>query len=424
MKSRSALESVFSEQLKVREAKAELWGALLFTGSAFLLFILLSLMGDARELHSFQVLRKTFLGFVALIALLVVVVKMGWWHPSIRFINTTLQISLLSTFFFLIIRERGTAFALATALPMLYCLAISLTAFRLSPWLTFYAGALAAVEMIFLYAFFMRPHLTEEVIAANPTLSWPAMIGRVLVFLAIGASSAVAALSLRSHIRKQMADQNRIQQLERTFGRLVDPEVARRILEDENWMTPSRRDAVVMFADLKGFTKFSETRDPEEVAEFLNRCWSIAADCVERHGGVINKYLGDGFLAIFGVPLDLPDAEKAAANTATQLQQDLASILEPEGLSLCVGIHSGPMIAGGIGSESRCEFTVIGSTVNLASRLESLNRSLSTTCLTSQPIAEKISPHWELRDHGGHRVKGVREEVSVYELIQPKSEDE
>lgn len=142
----------------------------------------------------------------------------------------------------------------------------------------------------------------------------------------------------------------------------------------------------------------------------------------ERHGGVINKYMGDGFLAVFGVPLELADAEEAAAKTAVALQQEMASVLAQENLELCLGLHAGPMIVGGIGSESRCEFTVIGSTVNLASRLETLNRTLSTRCLTTESIAGKIANSWEVAHHGGQRVKGVAREVNAFELRGRKGE--
>lgn len=407
------------------QARAELISCAIFVGTTFLIFFVMSLVGGAREIHSFSTLRGAFIGYIAPLALLAVLAWRGWWHAALPYVNSALQVTLLSTFLFVLVRERGPEFALSTALPMMYCLAISITAFRLSPMLSFFTGVLSAGQLVALYGWFMRPHLTVEIIETNPTLSWPAVFARVAVLLAIGIACAFAARSLLVQTRKTAADQNRIQLLERTFGRLVAPDIAKRILEDDDWMVPSRREAVVMFADLKGFTAYSEGKSPEEVAEFLNRSWTIAAALVEEHGGVINKYMGDGFLAIFGVPLELENAETAAAETAGLLQRDLAPVLDPEGLSLCIGLHAGPMIVGGIGSEARCEFTVIGSTVNLASRLETLNRSLSTSCLTSESVAEKLHEHWEMKDKGGQQVKGVAGAVGVFELGEkkPKSTD-
>ncbi len=398
------------------EAKGELVSCAIFVGTSITIFVMLMLLGEAKHIQSLWLLRGTFLAFLIPLVALVVVAWRGWWHPAVRYVNTGLQITFLSTFVFVIARERGPEFALSTAIPMLYCLAISITAFRLSPALSVFAGMLAGGQLAALYEWCMRPELTPEMISANPTLSWPAIAARVVVLLAIGIACAFAARALREQTRKTAEDKSRIQLLERTFGRLVAPDIARQILEDDDWMRPSRRDATVMFADLKGFTAYSEGKSPEDVADFLNRCWTIAAALVEQHGGVINKYMGDGFLAIFGVPIALDNAERAAAETASQLQRDLAPILEKEGLSLCIGLHSGPMIVGGIGSEARCEFTVIGSTVNLASRLETLNRSLATSCLTSESVAHKLHEHWDMKDHGGHPVKGVTGDVGVYEL--------
>lgn len=412
----SSIDAAVRQQLVPRQARAEFLSSALFCGTIIFIFALISAMGYTRHFSSLGTLRFFFLSFVGLVATLAILARKGWWHPALPFANTGLQVVLLSIFLALAARERGPEFSLTTVLPMLFCLAIALTAFRLDPRLSLFAGGLSALGLVGAYTFAMRPMLTPEMIAGNPLLGWPSVISRVLVLAAIGVACALAAHSLRRQMKKTAADQTRIHLLERTFGRLVAPEVARQILENEDWMRPARRDAVVMFADLQGFTKYSEGRTPEEVAAFLNRCWSVAADIVERHGGVINKYMGDGFLAIFGVPLELAGAEKAAAETAVDLQRELAPILAEENLSLCLGLHSGPMIVGGIGSESRCEFTVIGSTVNLASRLETLNRALETRCLTSESVAEKIAHEWEMEHRGGQRVKGVADEVNVFEL--------
>jgi adenylate cyclase len=419
----SALDEALRQQLVPRQARAEFTSSVIFCATAFFIFGMVSLLGYTRGFAALPVIRATFLSFIGIQVVLAVLARKGWWHPALPFVNSFLQITLLSVILTIAAQEKGAEFALTTVLPMAYCLAIAITAFRLNPWLSAFAGIAAAAGLVFAYAFAMRPTITPELLETNPLLSWPSVIARGVVLLSIGGACAVAAHSLRSQMRKAAADQSRIHLLERTFGRLVAPEVARQILDNEDWMRPARRDAVVMFADLKGFTKYSEGKSPEEVATFLNRCWSVAADVVERHGGVINKYMGDGFLAIFGVPLALDDAEEAAAKTALELQREMAPVLEEENLELCLGLHAGPMIVGGIGSESRCEFTVIGSTVNLASRLESLNRTLSTRCLTSEIVAEKISGTWDMTHRGGQRVKGVTDEVNVFELHGRKEKE-
>jgi len=416
MKNAVSLDTLLHDQTKGREARAEIWSGTLFAGTILVGFGVLSVVGAARELAAFHEFQMLVLCFLAWLGLLAILIAKDWWHPALRYVNTGAQVALLSIFLALMARDKGPSFAFSTAIPMLFCVPIAITAFRLSPLLTLFSGAAAASGMILVYAFAMRPQLSEAMLREFPTLSWPSVIARVVVLFSIGVAAALSALALRKTMRKNAEDEDRIDLLKRTFGRLVAPEVAREILANENWMQPARRDAVVMFADLKGFTSFSESRPPEEVAEFLNRCWSIAADIVEKHGGVINKYLGDGFLALFGVPAEHPEAERAAAETAAELEEKLGPLLGTQNLAICIGLHAGPMIFGGIGSESRCEFTVIGSTVNLASRIESLNRTLNSRCLTSQSVADKIVENWDLTHRGGQRVKGVSDEVSVFEL--------
>ncbi len=139
-------------------------------------------------------------------------------------------------------------------------------------------------------------------------IAWPATFARVIVLLAIGLAGAFAANNLRRQVVKRARDQDRIQLLSAPLAASSPLTVARQILDDKNWMSPALREAVVMFADHQGFHQILEKRSPEEVAGMLNKCWSVAADIVEHEGGVINKYLGDGFLAIFGVPLELKNA--------------------------------------------------------------------------------------------------------------------
>lgn len=420
---RSALEEAAHAQFQRREARAETTSSLLFCGAIILAFGIISLSGEAQRFGSFTAMRTVFLCFMGLLLGLAAAIRAGFWHPVLRYVNSALQVAALGMMTVVLGRERGALFVLSTAIPMLYCLVITLTAFRLSPWLSLFTGTLAAASLVATYGLFLRPAITPEVLAANPTIAWPAVWARVVVLLATGAACALAARTLRNQFRQSARDQGRIQLLERTFGRMVAPEVAQRVLEDENWMKPARREAVIMFADLKGFTRYSDGKTPEEVADFLNRCWTVAADIVEKHRGVINKYMGDGFLAMFGAPMELDDAEKAAAQTAQDLQRGLAPLLEPAGLALCIGVHAGPLIAGGIGSASRYEYTVIGSTVNLASRLETLNRSLETRCLASEHVARKIAEDWDLKDRGGQHVKGVANQVSVFEILGRRNDD-
>ncbi|MEO6053015.1 MAG: adenylate/guanylate cyclase domain-containing protein, partial [Chthoniobacterales bacterium] len=388
----------------------------------FTLFLIIRFSINAMSATQVASFRWVGLSIVLALLLLAGLIQVWRWVPIMKFFNVALQVSTISIMLLITAKERGPEFAMSTASPMIYALVISVTAFRLSASLSLFAGILSALEFLGVYIFVMRPMLTPEDLLSIPTLGYGAMVVRMIILLAIGFTCTLAARALSSHVVRSVKDAVKVDLLERTFGRYVSPEIAKHVLSNDRFLEARKIEGVVMFADLRGFTAYSENRAPEEIAAMLNRCWEIAMQIIESHGGVVNKFLGDGFMALFGVPIDLPNAEEAAANTAVDLQRALQVILEPEGLSMCIGIHQGEFIAGGIGSESRCEFTVIGTTVNVASRIETLNRELKTNCLASTAFISRIDGKapFHIQSQGKRSVKGIHEPMEVHEVSHKK----
>ncbi|MEO8205541.1 MAG: adenylate/guanylate cyclase domain-containing protein [Chthoniobacterales bacterium] len=418
----SVFDEALHQEMNRREARSEQWSCLIMAGVLFTLFLIIRFA--VQGLTGQQIADFRWIGLSTIISLLLLagIIQLWRWVPVMKFINTALQVSTISMMLLITTREHGPEFAMTTAAPMLYALVISVTAFRLSASLSLFAGILSALEFLAVYTFIMRPMLTPEEVLSMPTLGYPAMIVRIIILLAIGFTCMLAARALSSHVVRSVKDAVKVDLLERTFGRYVSPEIAKHVLSNDRFMEARKLEGVVMFADLRGFTSYSENRDPEQIAAMLNRCWDIAMQIVETHGGVVNKFLGDGFMALFGVPIALPNPEAAAAATAVKLQGALQPLLEPEGLSLCIGIHQGEFIAGGIGSESRCEFTVIGTTVNVASRIESLNRELKTNCLASTALINRIGESFDIRSQGKRSVKGIHEPMEVHEVGEKSSD--
>src|SRR5262249_36124323 len=137
-----------------------------------------------------------------------------------------------------------------------------------------------------------------------------------------------------------------------------------------------RRSATVLFADISGFTAMSEKLDPEAVADIMNRCFSSLEAAVTSRGGHVDKYIGDCIMALFGVPAALENAPQQAINAAIEMRTELRRMVEerriPMPLEIHVGINTGLVIAGNVGGEVKQEFTVMGDTVNLASRLKDI----------------------------------------------------
>ena len=185
----------------------------------------------------------------------------------------------------------------------------------------------------------------------------------------------------------------------------------------------------VLFSDIRHFTSYSEHLDPQEVVTFLNRFFDRMTAAVFEHDGTVDKFIGDGMMAIFGAPVNLEDHPTKACAAALMMARSLDALNREADLnasadapiSIGVGINTGEMVAGNIGSSQRFEYTVVGDAVNLAARLEPLNRLLGTRILVSDTTHEAVTPSpWTFRRLGNFRVKGREDPVPLYELLDPE----
>lgn len=186
-----------------------------------------------------------------------------------------------------------------------------------------------------------------------------------------------------------------------TFGKVVDPEV-RDYLMKENFLEGGAlggetRRVSVLFCDIRSFTAMSEKLEAAEVVSLLNRYFTALGKCIAAHHGIINKYIGDAIMAIFGAPVQSANSAKDAFEAALDMRKALVEVnktFASDGfpvLRFGIGIHTGPVFAGTIGAENRMEYTVIGDTVNTASRLESLCKTYNTDLLLSEASADEIA---------------------------------
>jgi len=223
---------------------------------------------------------------------------------------------------------------------------------------------------------------------------------------------AVAALAEYLRERRQR------QEAVAMFSRFVNPHVVKQLL-DQGVQT-ARREVTLLFSDIRGFTTLSETRSPEEVVALINRYFSLQVDVVWRHGGTLDKYIGDCIMAMWGAPLDDASHAKNAVACALDMADTLQVFkreLGAEDLEFDVGIglHSGPAVVGLIGSEKRREYTAIGDTVNLASRIEGLTKDAKRRILVSKDTAGLCGDAFEFVSCGTFPVKGRAQPVELFE---------
>jgi adenylate cyclase len=209
------------------------------------------------------------------------------------------------------------------------------------------------------------------------------------------------------------------QRLQAAFGTYVDPMLAARLLEQgDDVFSGERREVTVMFVDVRDFTPFAEANTAEDTVARLNALFGIVVPAVVDAGGHVNKFLGDGALAVFGAPNDLADHADAAVNAAVLIDRLVAERFGGE-LRVGIGINTGVVIAGTIGGAGKLEFTLIGDTVNVAARVEQLTKTTGDTILlTQQCVDASASRPPGLIDRGFHVLKGKSASVQVFGLGQ------
>ncbi len=180
-----------------------------------------------------------------------------------------------------------------------------------------------------------------------------------------------------------------------------------------------RRLVTVMFADISGFTTMSEKMDPEEVADIMNECFCLMGECIERHGGIIDKFMGDCVMALFGAPRTLEDAPHRALDTALELMNSIQEFNEKRKLShpldIHIGINTGPVIAGMMGSDTRQDFTVMGDTVNLASRMVSVAEP--GAILVTEKTYRSAEGYFTFEPQREVLVKGKEQPIAAYKVL-------
>jgi adenylate cyclase len=253
--------------------------------------------------------------------------------------------------------------------------------------------------------------------------------GNLNIELPVGSSDEVGRLTDSfNFFVKELRSKERMKQ---TFGKYIDPRILEHVLAQSGaeGVASGRRDMTVSFADLVGFTGLSERLTPLLMVTLLNRHFGLQAVAVQEHHGVIDKFIGDSVMAFWGPPFVKPEDHAVVACHAAQAQLAALGTLRRElpeitGLrrdapviDLCIGICTGEVVVGNIGSENTRSYTVIGDTANLAARLERANRVYGTQVLVAESTARAVSSQFEMREIDTIFVKGKIETTRVFELM-------
>lgn len=308
--------------------------------------------------------------------------------------------------------------ALFFPMVFLYFLFIVLSSLRLNPRLCLFTGAVAGAGYLAVSWMLIAK---AGAAGAFPLLAAKEIhVSRAGVILLCALAASFVAREIRGRAERVFASRQERDRMEKTFGQHVSPEVVERLLQETDALDTETRNVCVMFLDIRGFTRFSEPRTPVEVVRYLNSLFDFMISIVNRRHGIINKFLGDGFLAVFGAPFsfgnDCENAALAALDIIARIEQDAAAGLIPE-TRVGIGLSAGPAVTGTIGSPLRREYTVIGDVVNVASRVEKLNKALGTQFLVTGEVWDKIKGAVPMkREIGPVDLPGRGGPVLVYQL--------
>jgi adenylate cyclase len=330
-----------------------------------------------------------------------------------RYVGALVETSMPTVALALQINSMGSEAALGFVTPLTYFIFIILSTLRLDFWLSSFTGLVAAAGL-FCMAMFYHP---AGDLAPEPNIYYHA--ARSLILLTGGLLAGAVGMRLRRQFEASIAAATARDRITDLFGQHVSPQVVERLMTEGASTDSDIRRVAVMFVDFRSFTAGARTRSPQEVVDRLDGAFAVLVDILDRHGGIVNKFLGDGFLALFGAPLEADDAAHQAVAAAREMliANEHTNRTTSWPLRIGIGIHIGEVVAGNIGSPRRKEYTVIGETVNFAARLEALNKELNSQFLISSEVRAALgeAAH-DAVPRGEVPIRGYEKPVAVWQL--------
>ena len=357
----------------------------------------------------------------------------------IKYAFTTIDIILLSAAVALLPPEPSTdlpqIMIFRFSIFPIYFLLLGVAAFSFSPGLLLWTGIAGAAG--WLGAFYWvragmermlewtdvprgtTPAQFLEVFLDTDFAGTGSRVQEAAIFLVVAILIAIVMQRARQTVRRQLEAERETSVISQMFGRFVPKSVADSMIKDDGVLNPVERSATVLFTDVAGFTRMTETRGPRAIVDTFNAFFDASSEVIGRHNGVVTQFLGDAILATFNVPIEDGKHSQRALDAAMDLLKLVKSeSFAGERLDIRIGLSSGPVIAGNVGGGGRQSYTVYGDAVNLAARLEGLNKEFGTSLLVSQTTAEQVQ-QGVLHRIGETEVRGLSEPIGVYSPTLP-----
>lgn len=335
------------------------------------------------------------------------------------YLNAFSEVSLLSILLVFIIISSKQTIILHSPAALTYFIFIILSTLRLDFKLSVFTGTLAAAEYVLISLLCsMKLGITENMMLSVTPIQF---LGQGLTMITAGIAAGFVANLIKKKMRisfNYIEEKNEVIDL---FGQQISPQIANEILKNPTELKGTRKKVCVMFLDIRNFTPYVEHKEPEEVVAYLNSLFGFMIEIVQSHHGIINQFLGDGFMSTFGAPISDGNICKDAVESAMEIIDKTNSDAKNGHIApsrIGIGLHYGEAVTGNVGSNMRKQYSITGSVVIIASRIEQLTKEYKSDLLVSKEVFyqldEKTRKH--LSPIGPVMVKGRETPISLYGL--------
>lgn len=341
-------------------------------------------------------------------------------HPNFKYVNAFIELAIITVMLYVYtVYFNHNSILSDVILVSLYYVIVFLSAFYLDKYISIVTGIFAAISYTLLHVVNRKISFTGDGLDEILYNKYFVYATGFLLFLC-GFAAAFMATQLYKNIERTIElveEENKIFNL---FSRQISKEVALELLDKDGKVPVERRFVSVMFIDLRDFTAYAETQQPEAIVEFQNTFFSIITDVVNKYHGIVNQFLGDGCMITFGAPVTVENPAANAVNAALEinkLMDDKIASREIEALNLGIGIHYGQAVTGNIGNKVKSEYTITGGVVILAARIESQNKIYHSKILISKEVLDASGiQNINAIPLGEAQLKGWSHPVELYKL--------
>ncbi len=337
-------------------------------------------------------------------------------RETFRFIHTLIEISFPSMLMLYMVDIKHQLLFIDSPIFLLYFMFIIISVLHLDFRLSFLTGLLAAAEyVVIVYYGYQLDLETDTYLALLPANSFYL---RCVVLVMSGMAAGYVAQQVQKRIYLSYDLQRAKSDMEVLFGQQVSREVFSALISEQG--KAKKQEATVLALDIRNFTPFAETHSPDEIMDYQNKIFGPIIDIINQHQGIVNQILGDGIMATFGTPVENPLHADMAFEAALKILHKVNQLCEEGAIPLTkvgMGVHTGDVITGNIGNESRKQYSISGSAVIIAFRVEQLNKQFQSELLITDAVKNRIAAgKVQMTSLGKQPMKGFGTEVEIYKV--------